>query len=82
MTSPFLRYMAVKVESDVPLRYRLIGPATQHDRTDASTVPKHLVLLLDSEHRYRSVITLSRGGFPPHRLITDAFGINIEQAER
>lgn len=74
------RYLALKVSSDQPLRYRLVAPAKPTDRTDTARVPKQLVVLLKSVDCWRAVISLSVGGIT-NRLITDAFGIEVEAQE-
>lgn len=71
------RYLAIKVSSDQPLRYRLVAPAKPTDRTDTALVPKQIVVLLKSANCWQAVISLSVGGIT-NRLITDAFGIQVE----
>lgn len=74
------RYLALKVASDLPLRYRLVAPAKPTDRTDTARVPKQLVVLLKSIHCWRPVVSLSVGGIT-NRLIVDAVGIEVELPE-
>jgi hypothetical protein len=74
------RYLALKVASDLPLRYRLVAPAKPTDRTDAAVIPKQIVVLLKSVHPWRPVVSLSCGGLI-NRLVVDAVGIEVEQPE-
>lgn len=74
------RYLALKVASDLPLRYRLVSPAKPTDRTDTAVIPKQIVVLLKSVHHWRPVVSLSCGGLI-NRLVVDAVGIEVEQPE-
>lgn len=74
------RYLAIKVSSDLPLRYRLVSPASPTDRTDTARIPKQLVVLLKSIHCWLPIVSLSVGGLT-NRLIVDAVGIEVELPE-
>ncbi len=73
-----MRYFALKVKSDYPNRYRIIGSAKPEDKTDIHPVPDHLVVIIENEHNWRPVFTLSRGGLSG-RYVTDTHGVNVEQ---
>jgi len=73
-----MRYFAIKVKSEFPNRYRIIGPAKPEDKTDSNVVPGHLVVIIENEHNWRPVFTLSRGGLTG-LYVTDTHGVNVEQ---
>jgi hypothetical protein len=73
-----MRYCAVKVKSDFPNRYRIVGFAKPDDKTDQSTAPNHPVVIIENERNWCPVFTLSRGGLSG-LYVTDKHGINVEQ---
>lgn len=73
-----MRYFAIKVKSDYPNRYRIIVPAKPEDKTDNNIPPGHLVVIIENEHNWRPVFTLSRGVWSG-LYVTDIHGITVEQ---
>lgn len=75
-----MRYYALKVKSDYPNRYyRIVGPAKPEDKTDTTSItPDHLVVIVENDHNWRPVFTLSRGGWSG-LYVTDKHGITVEQ---
>lgn len=74
------RYIAEKVASDLPARYRITGVALASDSTDyqpTGRLPDRIVLVLE-EWYWCPVVTLRVGGLTG-RYLTDKFGICVEQ---
>lgn len=77
-----IRYLALKVASDHGVsRYRLAGPADPGDKGIPHPRygwPEQVILVLDSEYRWRPVVTLSVSALNPGKFLTDAVGIAVE----
>ena len=67
-----MRYLAMQVESDNPLRFRLVREALQDERTD---YPRQVILNLDIG-AYIPTVTV-RPGFCG-LLVTETHGIEVE----
>ena len=75
------RYIAEKVASDLPARYRITGVALASDSTDyqpTGRLPERIVLVLE-ELYWCPVISVSIGGLTG-RYVTDRVGIEVEQS--
>ena len=67
-----MRYLALHVKSEHPLRFRLVREACQGERTD---YPRHVVLNLNID-AYVPVVTVRPGLC--EMLVTEAHGIEVE----
>lgn len=73
-----IRYLALRVVSDQPNRFRLVGPAAPDDRTDPGMPAHQAVLRLRSEDDWVSVVSLTQVGTG---LIPNFHDITVEPTD-